>query len=358
LAIACGLICAAPPAQAVQSKKNKKRAVAASIAAPEYTFADKPEVQEFISYMAQKYAISVEQLHRVFSQAKHKPEAIRLMNPGSATFKRSWQTYKGRYLDDLRIREGIEFWRTHQDALARAERQFGVPASYIVAIIGVETVYGRVTGNFRVIDTLATLAFDYPRRAAFFREELEQFLVLAKDQGWDALVPKGSFAGAIGLPQFMPGSIRRHAVDFSGDDKIDLQKNPRDAIGSVANFFVNHGWVKGKPTYYNVNINDGVAIESWLEGGIKPRFTAEQFAQGGINASIAPNSEPEMLALIELPTPDEPTQYVLATQNFYTITRYNQSSFYAMAVIELAQVLERAMQTQGLTPTANQGRPR
>ncbi len=344
-------------AYSAQKKKAvKKKSVAAKAVVPAFTFADKPDVQEFIKLMLQKHQVPPQQMQDVFSQTKYLPEVVRLMTPGTGTVKRSWQTYRSRYIDELRIREGVQFWRTHEQALNKAQQQYGVPAAYIVSIIGVETVYGRVTGNFRVIDVLATLAFAYPRRAAFFKEELEQFLVLAKDQSWNPLVPKGSFAGAMGLPQFMPGSIRRHAVDFSGDSKIDLLTNPTDAIGSVANFFVNHGWQAGKQPFYSANINDGINIDTWLEGGIKPRFTAEQLAQGGIvlnlptiNAGIASatHSAPtngDLFALIDFPTPNEPTQYILAAQNFYTITRYNQSSFYAMAVIDLAQALERAMQ--------------
>jgi membrane-bound lytic murein transglycosylase B len=343
----------ADPSAAAQKKKvNKKKSSQTSFRTPTFNFVDKPEVQQFAGYMAEKHNVPVDEFMQIISQAAHKPEVVRLMTPGTGTFKRSWQTYRSRYLDELRIREGINFWRTHQQALARAEQQFGVPAAYIVSIIGVETVYGRVTGNFRVIDALATLAFDYPRRGEFFRDELEQYLLLAKAQGWNPLVPKGSFAGAIGLPQFMPGSIRRHAIDFDGDSKIDLANNPVDAIGSVANFFVNHGWQRGKNSYYPANIAEGTALEPWLEGGIKPRFSVEQLAQAGIRAAVMSSASADALALIELPTPNEPTQYVLATQNFYTITRYNQSSFYAMAVIELAQALEKAAQLQGIINSA------
>jgi membrane-bound lytic murein transglycosylase B len=210
-----------------------------------------------------------------------------------------------------------------------------VPPEIIVSIIGIETMYGRYTGNFRVLDTLTTLAFDYPRRAEFFRSELEQFLLLVRDQRLDPLGPRGSYAGAMGVPQFMPGSIRRHAVDFDGDGRIDLMRNNGDAIGSVASFLANHGWRTGEPTHFQARLADESKISPLIEAGIEPKFTIAQLASYGVSSTQkVPPAMP--LALIDLPNGDEPTVYTLGAPNFYVI---NRSSFYAMAVIDLANEL-------------------
>jgi len=238
-------------------------------------------------------------------------------------------------LDPVRVEVGLAFWRDNLEPLRRASERFGVPPEIIVSIIGIETMYGRYTGNFRVLDTLTTLAFDYPRRAEFFRSELEQFLLLVRDQRLDPLGPRGSYAGAMGVPQFMPGSIRRHAVDFDGDGRIDLMRNNGDAIGSVASFLANHGWRPGEPTHFQAHLVDESRISPLIEAGIEPKFTIAQLA--GYGVSSAQKLPPEMpLALIDLPNGDEPTVYTLGAPNFYVITRYNRSSFYAMAVIDLA----------------------
>ena len=312
----------------------------------QYIFNNNPEVQAFIQMMRDAHGFKEADLVKAFAQTKHQPDAQRFMAPPSVHFKKSWGVYRSRYLDALRIEEGLKFWQQHRATLQRAQDTYGVPAEIIVAIIGVETVYGRVTGNFRVMDALATLAFDYPRRAAFFKEELEQFMLLAREQNVDLLSVRGSFAGAIGLPQFMPGSIRRHAVDFNQDGHIDLRGSATDAIGSVGNFLLNHGWQTGKPTHQVVTVEQSPSLNNpliaeQLSAGIKPHTSIERLTQSGVKfADAAVTDVGDQWVLIGFPTPDMPTQYIAASNNFYVVTRYNQSSFYALAVIDLASALK------------------
>jgi membrane-bound lytic murein transglycosylase B len=341
-----GLANAAPTDNA-QKKKNKTASSKRAGKIREETFSQfdflaQPEVRIFIEKMQTIHGFDQAELTRWLGQTKHRQQAIRLMTPPSKAFKRSWVVYRSRYLDPLRINEGIKFWQQHQVAITKASEKLGVPPEIMVAIIGVETVYGRVTGDFRVIDALSTLAFDYPRRAAFFKEELEQFLLLSREQQWDPLTVKGSFAGAVGYPQFMPGSIRRHAIDFSGDGRIDLLGSPEDAIGSVANFLVNHGWQPGQATHYPVKVDASVNSAQFTDKGIKPEYSARQLTGAGISfykpTELADDNK---LALIELATADRDSEWIAAANNFYVITRYNQSSFYAMAVIDLAAELKK-----------------
>lgn len=325
---------------AATASKTAVRAHAGTAAAPQAagSFADRPEVAAFVREMSERHGFDERRLSDAFARVHRNDAVLRLIAPPAPGFKRSWEAYRNRFLDPLRIREGLRFWQEHEAALRRAHEAWRVPPEIVVAIIGVETIYGRITGDFRVLEALATLAFDYPRRADFFRSELEQFLLHARDQGHDPLATRGSFAGAIGLPQFMPGSIRRYATDFDGDGRIDLAASPVDAIGSVARFLAEHGWVGGEPTHFDATIADASRLAPLIEAGIEPRFTAAQLAEHGVGSPQA--VPPEMLlALIDLPNADKPASYYLGPRNFYVITRYNRSSFYAMAVIELSRVL-------------------
>ena len=309
--------------------------------------------------LVERHGFEESALRATFARARTSETAVRLMAPAPPGFRRSWHTYRGRFVEPLRIREGLRFWRTHADAIRRASDRYGVPEEIIVAIIGVETIYGRHTGDFRVIDVLSTLAFDYPRRAAYFREELEQYLLLARESGFDPLDWRGSFAGAVGLPQFMPGSIRRHAVDFDEDGRIDLRGSPTDAVGSVARFLANHGWKPGGPTHHAARVDDEIAVRPVVETGIAPDYRAArlmpaELATHGI-ASPAPLPPDEALSLIDLPNGDDTTTWALAADNFFVITQYNRSYFYAMAVAELARALREsarpAEQARGPAPT-------
>ena len=295
------------------------------------------QVQAFIAEMTQKHGFVKSELEHLFSRARHQSAVLKAIMPG-APGVRSWQSYRARFVNPLRIQSGTEFWQRQADALARAEREFGVPAEVIVAIIGVETVYGRNMGNFRVIDALATLAFDYPLRADFFRGELENFLLFARETGRDVFSVKGSYAGAIGIPQFMPGSYRRYAVDFDGSGDADLRASPVDAIGSVANFLKSHGWEAGRPAALTATVQ-GQSYRELLEAGLKPSTRASELSALGIRVS-APLHADTLCALIALETPDQPSEYRAGLQNFWVITRYNRSSFYAASVIELAAALK------------------
>jgi membrane-bound lytic murein transglycosylase B len=275
----------------------------------------------------------------MFVRVRHQPSIIRAMTP-QVKGSRSWVQYRGRFLTRERIDGGVAFWARHEQALARAWEAYGVPPQIVVAIIGVETEYGRMMGGYRVADALATLAFDYPRRADFFRGELEEFLLLVREQNGDALGFRGSFAGAVGLPQFMPGSYRRYAVDFDGDGRRDLRGSAVDAIGSVANFLVQHGWQQGGPIAVPATL-ESTEARSLADGRVETTRTAAELrvAQVAFAAGID-DGQPSVL--VELDSVDAPSEYWVGFDNFYVITRYNRSSFYAISVLELAQAIHAA----------------
>ena len=279
----------------------------------------------------------------------------RLMLPPARGTAKNWRVYRGRFIDPVRVRAGVRFWERNRLHLARAQAEFGVPPEIIAGIVGVETIYGRDMGSFRVIDALATLTFDFPAahpraeaRQAFFAGELEQFLSLASRTGMDPLAPLGSYAGAMGMPQFMPSSWARHAIDFDGDGRVDLWHSEADVIGSVANYFKAHGWQPGQPTHYPVRLSPEADMDALLAPDILPSFTPASFGAKGALLGADAQAHAGPLALIELQNGDpalpgnEPT-YVAGTENFYVITRYNWSSYYAMAVIELGQDVAAAL---------------
>ncbi|HLS55957.1 MAG TPA: lytic murein transglycosylase B [Zeimonas sp.] len=336
LAALCIAIAASPGT--ADAQRRAKRPPAATAAPPAVSYANRPEVSAFVAEMVEQHGFIESELLDMFEQVRRNDDAVRLMTPAPSDFKRSWQAYRSRFLDGLRIREGLRFWREHEPWLELAAERFGVPPEIVVAIIGVETIYGRNTGDFRVLDVLTTLAFDYPRRAEYFRSELEHYLLYARESNLDVFAVRGSFAGAIGLPQFMPGSIRRFAVDLDGDGEIDLRSNPADAIGSVASFLAEHGWRSGEPVRFEMLFDSESRLAPLVEAGIRPRFTIAELAEYGV-ASAEPVGVEMPLALIDLPNGEDSPSYYLGAQNFFTITRYNRSSFYAMAVYELARAL-------------------
>jgi membrane-bound lytic murein transglycosylase B len=256
--------------------------------------------------------------------------------------------YRSRFIDPIRIRAGQRFWQENQAMLERAEREYGVPAEIIVGIIGVETIYGQQMGTFRVMDALATLAFDFPsahprakERTEFFRRELEQFLSLTNRSNTDPFEPRGSYAGAMGLGQFMPSSWVRYAVDYDGDGRVDLFNSPADAIGSVANYFRGHGWTPGMPTHFGVQFDAArLQMDDLLAPDILPTFSVASMQAKGAVLDAAGVQHNGPLALVELQNGAEAPSYVAGTENFYAITRYNWSSYYAMAVIELGETIE------------------
>ena len=307
------------------------------------SFSDNPEVTQFISDMGQKYAYDGAALEAMFASVEPNDTVLTAILPGVSAESRSWQRYRAQFLTDRRIREGVAFWNQHPATLAKAEAEFGVPAEIIVAIIGVETEYGRHMGRFNVFRSLATLAFNYPPRAEFFRGELEQFLLLTRENGIPPMSVKGSFAGAIGIPQFMPGSQRRYGVDFDGDGHIDLWHSPDDAIGSVARFLHEHGWQPGAPIAEP--LPGGQYFPPDLTTGSQPRYQGAELAQRGLPIPPAQYNEP--LALIALDTPEIPDEDWIGHANFYAITRYNHSSFYAMSVFQLGEAVRAAREQPG-----------
>ena len=297
--------------------------------------ADRPDVQAFIREMVARHGFNAAQLRTTFARAHAQPSIIAAMSkPAEA---KPWYAYRAIFVNPKRIQGGVEFWRANAAALTEAERIYGVPPEIVVAIIGVETQYGGNMGKYRVLEALATLAFDYPRRAAYFRKELENFLLLARAEGIDPLAPRGSYAGAMGYGQFMPGSFQSFAVDFDGDGHRDLWRNPRDAIGSVANYFKKNGWRGGEP----------VATPARVEGSRYPALVSRQLGQpkdsvASLRAQgvvpLEPVSGAQSAMLLEFEDRDGP-EYWLGFDNFYVITRYNRSQLYAMAAYQLSQAI-------------------
>ncbi len=330
-----GLVSVAQPSLAVAAKKNTVP-----------TLAESATAKEFIAEMHEQHGFDAAELGRQFAAVRSNAVVLRAIQPAAVPEQqRSWLRYRARFLNERRLSYGLKFWEQHGATLAHAQALYGVPQEIIVAIIGVETEYGRNTGNFRVLEALATLAFDYPPRAPFFRSELEQFLLLARENGIEPLDYKGSYAGAIGIPQFMPSSQRRYAVDFDGDGHVDLRGSATDAIGSVASFLSMHGWQPGSPVALPAGV-DGDTREL-VAAGIKPWLPLREMRTKGVQPQVVSDIslDEAPVALIDLVTPDQPTEYWLGFDNFYVITRYNRSSFYAMSVFLLAESLREARAT-------------
>ena len=302
-------------------------------------YGKRADVQEFIMEMVERHGFVARELRTLFSKVHYRQAIVRAMTPPPEAPVRSWQVYRGLFVNRERIEAGIGFRKRHGEALARAAQEFGVPAEIIVAILGVETVYGRNTGTHRVIDALATLAFDFPSRSEFFRAELVHFLLYARENGIDVFAARGSYAGALGIPQFMPGSYRRYALDYDGDGRSDLNSSPADAIGSVANFLRSHGWSTGKPIAVRAQVS-GEAFRPLIDAGIRPVYRVVDLPAFGVTVrggTGTPALPPDAgCALIELETPGQASEYWVGLRNFYVLTRYNRSSFYAIAVVELA----------------------
>ena len=294
---------------------------------------------EFIEQMQQKYDFDAKALTQILRQATVSESVLAAISR-PAEKKLVWHEYRNIFVEPKRIQRGIEFITQYEDAFNRAEQKFGVPREIIAAIIGVETFYGRIVGNYRVIDALYTLAFHYPERAGFFRGELEQFLLLVREQVFDPLTLKGSYAGAMGMPQFISSSYRNYAIDFDNDDVIDIWNNPIDAIGSVANYFVAHHWQPGQSIIEKITVS-GDAYQSALTPDLLPDLKSNQLTTLGITVSkkYLPDEKLKLLAF-EQPKSKE---YWLARHNFYVITRYNHSALYAMAVYQLAQEIRQRL---------------
>ena len=293
------------------------------------------QVDAFVAEMTREHGFAEAPLREMFAGAERKQAILDAISRPAERVK-PWKEYRPIFITDARIAQGVEFWNRHAETLARAEREYGVPAQVIVAIIGVETFFGRNTGNWRVIDALATLGFDYPPRADFFRKELREFLLLTREQQVDPLTLSGSYAGAMGLPQFMPSSFRAYAVDFDKDGRIDIWNNPVDAIGSVASYFQRHGWVAGDPVVTRARI-EGTRFADGLTEGLEPVKSVGDLRQLGWTPLDTVDDSYAVTAFrLEGAQGDE---FWMGLPNFYVITRYNRSVMYAMAVHQLSAAL-------------------
>ncbi|MEO8151510.1 MAG: lytic murein transglycosylase B [Rhizobacter sp.] len=307
-------------------------------------YGQREDVMRFGAELAERKGLDSTWVQGLLAQARFVPNVAKLIMPPPTGTAKNWAAYRARFVEPRRIRAGLDFWRDNEKWLQRAEEMYGVPAEIIVGVIGVETIYGQQMGGFRVIDALATLSFDFPTgrkdRTPFFRDELEQLFVLCHSEDIDPLSLKGSYAGAMGMGQFMPSSWNKYAVDFDGDGRIDLHASPADVIGSVANYFAEFGWQRSVPTRFDVGAPvEAIDRAALLEPDILPTFTAQQFAQRGAGLPAAGREYTGSLALIELQNGDAAPSYVAGTANFYAITRYNWSSYYAMAVIDLGEAI-------------------
>lgn len=302
---------------------------------------DTASVAGFIDKMVTEHGFERENLQQLFSRVAEREDIIaKITRPAERT--KEWHEYRAIFMDQPRIEGGAEFWRTHQTALQQAQQKYGVPPEIITAIIGVETRYGRITGNDPVIEALATLAFAYPRRADFFRSELEHYLLLTREEQIDPLSLNGSYAGAMGLAQFMPSSYRAYAVDFDQDGQRDLWQNPVDAIGSVGNYLARHKWQPGGLIAMPAQVQTAINSDLLMTKPQQPKQSIAQWQALGVQPvqTIDPATK---AVLMRLQGEFEP-EYWLGFKNFYVITRYNHSRLYAMAVYQLAQAIRQAHQ--------------
>ncbi|MFJ1471283.1 lytic murein transglycosylase B [Massilia orientalis] len=337
------------------AKKAGKKAKAAAPARPaiDYdgeavNFSDWQAVRDFEDDIVARNGFERAQVEDVIKRARFIDSAVQLVKPAPPGKPKNWQAYSDRFIEPIRINAGVRFWNENADLLARAEATYGVPAEIIVGILGVETIYGRDTGRFRVVDVLATLAFAYPEtpnradRMAFFRGELENTLLLAHKENIDPFSLLGSFAGAVGMPQFMPGNILKYGVDFDGDGIVDLRGSAADAIGSVANFLVEHGWDRNNtgPAVFPANVAPSLAWQGLL-GGLEARYRPGELDGAGVATRTA-LPDGRLYGLVDLQNGADPTEYWVANANFFAITKYNRSYFYAMSVVELGRAVRLA----------------
>ena len=341
------IACACATGHAIEKQKNKRHPKPSVIAVENYS--KNPVAMQAADGIAERMGVRPQWVRHMIGQAHKLPAVVQAMTPSAPTSVKDWGQYRDRVMVPNRIESGMRFWSRNADTLARAEQETGVSASTIVGILGVETQYGQNMGRYRTIDTLTTLAFDFPpthpkarTRAAYFLQELEAFLVFAKASGRDPMSVRGSYAGAMGMAQFMPSSWLKYAVDFDGDGRIDLFQSSADAIGSVANYLRAFQWKPGMPTHYPVAFDaQRLDLSGLLASDIFPSMTPAAMASKGAVLAEPALRHAGLLALIELPNGRyAPAQYVAGTDNFYAITRYNWSSFYAMSVIELGQTVE------------------
>lgn len=364
---ASSIVHAAPakkPGSAAKAKKKTVKRVAPKRVTPkidyegeQINFSQWKAVNDFADDLALRHGFPRDELRALIGQIRYIDSAVQLVKPMPAGKPKNMNAVRELMIEPVRVNAGVKFWNEQAAVLARAEKEFGVPAEVIVGIIGIETVYGRNTGKFRVIDVLTTLGFAYPEapnqaaRMAFFRGELENALVLARQNRIDPFSLLGSFAGAIGMPQFMPGSILAYGVDYDGDGAIDLRNSTVDAIGSVASFLVQHGWQRNEngPLVYPANVTPGGKWEAYLGQGLAAKFKLAELLAAGVVTPLPPPPE-RMYGLLDLQNGAEATEYWVATNNFYAITQYNRSYYYAISVLELGRAVKGAMAAAPLMP--------
>ena len=295
--------------------------------------------QAFIDKMVKEHQFDAAEISSLLNQAKKQQSIIDAMSR-PAEKRLNWGQYRKIFITDKRIKGGMKFWKENQAILEQAEKTYGVPAQIITAIVGVETYYGRITGKYSVLDSLYTLGFHYPPRAKFFRSELEEFLQLAREEGVSPTEPLGSYAGAMGRPQFISSSFRAYAVDFDKDGKRDIWENNADVIGSVANYFKRHNWKAGEPVAQLVT-GSKKGFEKEIKAGYKPSLNVNALINKGIILGSSLDKDTKV-ALLEMGS-DDGNEYWVASPNFYAITRYNHSPLYAMAVFQLSEAIRQRM---------------
>ena len=341
-----------PPSMQQKAKKKapaKKGPPPVDYVGEYVNFGEWKEVKQFLDELATRDGFDRAALDTLIGQVRYVDAAVQLVKPAPPGKPKNWQAYSKLFVEPVRVDAGVKFWNENSEALARAESLYGVPAEILVGIIGVETVYGRNTGRFRILDALTTLAFAYPEapqraeRMAFFRGELEATLLFARQASLDPLSLRGSYAGAVGMPQFMPSSIMKWAVDFDGSGQVDLLGSSTDAIGSVAAFLTAHGWQRADtgPVVVAANVSPSRAWEPMIAAGLSATYQPAQLSAAGVTPA-APLADNRKYGLIDLQNGADPTEYWVATDNFYAITQYNRSYFYAMSVVELGRAVRLA----------------
>jgi membrane-bound lytic murein transglycosylase B len=340
----------------VAGKKHKKaRTAARDDDAPDsFVYGRRDDVLAFAAQVAEERGLDQAWVEDQLSRARYQPAVAKAIMPAPAGTAKNWAAYRARFVEPRRIAAGLQWWQAHAASLDDAQQRYGVPPEIVVGIVGVESFYGRMTGNFRVLDSLATLAFDFPKgrsdRSAFYRSELRAYLVWCALEGRDADVVRGSFAGAIGWPQFMPSSLLKYAVDDDHDGHVDLAAGGDDVIGSIASYMATFGWQRDAPLYFNAQPpSDAEARARLVAVDIVPRMTVAELAEAGVQLPPEARDYAGKLGFVELQNGDAPPSYVAGTANFYVVTRYNWSSYYAMAVIDLGAALKREM---ALAPAA------
>ena len=336
-------------AKAVAGRKRKHAVAVRDDAAPDSVlYGRREDVMAFAAQVAVDRGLDRAWVEAQLAGARYQPSVAKAIMPAPAGTAKNWAAYRARFLEPRRVAAGVQWWQAHAQALADAQARYGVPPELVAGIVGVETFYGRLMGRYRVLDALATLSFDFPTgrsdRSAFYRNELATYLVWCALENRDADSVLGSFAGAVGWPQFMPGSLMKYAVDFDHDGHVDLSSGGDDVIGSVANYLATFGWQRDMPPYFAVTPpSDPQARARLLAPDIVPTFTAAEMTAAGAVLPDTARGYAGKLALVELQNGDAPPSYVAGTQNFYVVTRYNWSSYYAMAVIDLGTALKREM---------------